>query len=217
MTVELRSDVDGYLHIQRDGASATNVQAPSRLRANYAAVFSLCGAGHYTAILTADNGALCSASTDLMSETAGWDTFHFWPPPRPTLQGEIPLRTLVLSSNPTYRDIDDAFQTQLGKKGYSVSQYYAIPGGFAIVTSLEPMSADGKFLKHSRIKIGRSLSLDAILDLLFEQPRGYYGIMILAVTSTPFTPRNVNVTIVGLLIFHRAELPLWTKHKRLLL
>ena len=65
-TVEIRSDVAGTLELQVDGAAVTGVEVPPRLNANEAATLRLCGAGHYTARLTAENGAVCDAATDII-------------------------------------------------------------------------------------------------------------------------------------------------------
>jgi hypothetical protein len=65
-TVELRSDVAGTLEIQRDVAPLAGVDVPARLNANEAVTLRLCDEGNYTARLTADNGAVCDASTDII-------------------------------------------------------------------------------------------------------------------------------------------------------
>jgi hypothetical protein len=73
-TVELRSDTPGTLDIQRDGAPVT-IDVPARLNANEAVTLELCEEGHYTARLTADNGAVCDAATDIIREAAQWGPF----------------------------------------------------------------------------------------------------------------------------------------------
>jgi hypothetical protein len=74
-TVELRSDVAGTLEVQRDGAPLSGVDVPARLNANEAITLELCEEGHYTARLTADNGAVCDAATDIIREAAQWGPF----------------------------------------------------------------------------------------------------------------------------------------------
>ncbi len=69
-TVEIRSDIAGTLEIQRDGAPLAGVDVPARLNANEAVTLRLCEEGNYTARLTADNGAVCDASTDIIREAA---------------------------------------------------------------------------------------------------------------------------------------------------
>lgn len=74
-TVELRSDVAGALEVQRDGAPLAGVDVPARLNANEAVTLRLCEEGHYTARLTAENGAVCDAATDIIREAAQWGPF----------------------------------------------------------------------------------------------------------------------------------------------
>ena len=74
-TVELRSDVAGTLEVQRDGAPLSGVEVPARLNANEAVTLRLCDEGHYTARLTADNGAVCDAATDHIRPKAQWGPF----------------------------------------------------------------------------------------------------------------------------------------------
>lgn len=74
-TVELRSDVAGTLEVQRDGAPLVGVDVPARLNANEAVTLRLCEEGHYTARLTAENGAVCDAATDIIREAAQWGPF----------------------------------------------------------------------------------------------------------------------------------------------
>jgi hypothetical protein len=65
-TVEVRSDVAGTLEVQMDGGPLAGVDVPSKLNANEAATLKLCKPGHYTARLTAENGAVCDAATDIV-------------------------------------------------------------------------------------------------------------------------------------------------------
>jgi len=65
-TVEIRSDVAGKLELQVDGAALTGVVVPPQLNANEAASLRLCKTGHYTARVTAENGAVCDAATDIV-------------------------------------------------------------------------------------------------------------------------------------------------------
>jgi hypothetical protein len=74
-TVELRSDIAGTLEVQRDAAPITGVDIPARLNANEPVTLRLCDEGHYTARLTADNGAVCDAATDIIREGVTWGPF----------------------------------------------------------------------------------------------------------------------------------------------
>jgi hypothetical protein len=65
-TVEIRSDVAGTLEMQMDGVAIAAPDIPTKLNANEAANAKLCKAGHYTARLTAENGAVCDAATDIV-------------------------------------------------------------------------------------------------------------------------------------------------------
>jgi hypothetical protein len=64
--VEIRSDVAGTLEMQMDSAAITGMEIPPKLNANEAATLKLCKPGHYTARLTAENGAVCDAATDIV-------------------------------------------------------------------------------------------------------------------------------------------------------
>jgi hypothetical protein len=65
-TVNIQSDVAGNLEIQLDGVAMAGPDIPTKLNANEAAQAKLCKAGHYTARLTAENGAVCDAATDIV-------------------------------------------------------------------------------------------------------------------------------------------------------
>jgi hypothetical protein len=65
-TVEVRSDVAGTLEMQLDGAAITGVQIPPKLNANEPVTLKFTKVGHYTARLTAENGAVCDAATDIV-------------------------------------------------------------------------------------------------------------------------------------------------------
>jgi hypothetical protein len=69
-TVEVRSDVAGTLEVQMDAGPLAGVTVPPKLNANEATTLKLCKPGHYTARLTAENGAVCDAATDIVKAAA---------------------------------------------------------------------------------------------------------------------------------------------------
>src|SRR5262249_40176623 len=65
-SVNVQSDVGGTLEMQFNGVALAGPDIPTKLNANEAAKAKLCKAGHYTARLTAENGAICDAATDIV-------------------------------------------------------------------------------------------------------------------------------------------------------
>jgi hypothetical protein len=114
-----------------------------------------------------------------------------WPPPLASAQQSL-LRSLFSrdSQNSSFADIDDRLTSALDAKGYFEKSYYQVPGGFAVVTRLEQIEADGRSKTvPERWSVDpprlTNFSLDGY-SALFSASSGYYRIIVFIVTNVPF-------------------------------
>jgi hypothetical protein len=96
------------------------------------------------------------------------------------------------------RDVDARLNEALGKAGYFEKSYYAVPGGFALVTRLEQMNPDGTPKPEPQrwaAEIGplREFSLSAYLRALFTSNPGYFRVIAFIVTPHPFSYAGARV------------------------
>lgn len=123
-----------------------------------------------------------------------------WPPPAASATAHLPQ--MLFADLPSFRtlgDFDAVLQRGLLQTGYGESSYYAIPGGFALVTRLEQIERDGTpksgdrrwIIGPSRI---REFSLREYLRALFTANPGYFRIIVFAVTDVPVEQSDARVT-----------------------
>jgi len=130
-TVEIRSDVAGTLEVQMDGAAVSGVEVPPRLNANEPVTLRFCDAGHYTARLTAENGAVCDAATDIVKIA---------PMGGPFLSGFVGKQRRVLVDEDTGLSLGarcDALVGVQGGYGFYVSDNVEIAPVFGVAINLE--------------------------------------------------------------------------------
>ena len=117
-----------------------------------------------------------------------------WPPPKPSASTTVPSASLRKPQGKvTYlRDVDQKLGDALVSNGYARTSYFAVPNGFAIVTQLEHINADGTSRGADRWRTGGGnetsgkFSLTNYLKALFTASPGYYRVIIFVVTSQPF-------------------------------
>jgi len=112
-----------------------------------------------------------------------------WPPPRASASVVMPPGFLRLREL-TLGDAAKLINAALDGGGYVDRSYFAAPGGFAMVTRLERIDADGTPKQEERWSVEspplQSFSLGAYLRALFTAPAGYYRIIVFVVSSQPF-------------------------------
>ena len=79
----------------------------------------------------------------------------------------------------------------LRASGYWEYSFHRAPNGFALVTRLERINADGsqvaESLRYRRPGDRESFSLSSYIRRLFFAPEGYYRLIVFVVTDRPFT------------------------------
>lgn len=108
----------------------------------------------------------------------------------------------LLERHPTFTtlgDADSVLQAALRQTGYIDSSYYWIPGGFALVTKLEHIEANGASRpEHDRWSIEPAkvtrLSLRDYLRALFTANDGHYRFLVFTVTEVAVTQTERHIT-----------------------
>lgn len=115
-----------------------------------------------------------------------------WPPPRASASDVIPRELLEVKHGVTrLRDVDRRITKALEQNGYYESSYYAVPGGFALVTKMEQIQSDGTSKQEpdrwslKPLPLGE-FSLPAYLAALFRATGGYYRLIVFVVTPYSF-------------------------------
>ncbi len=122
-----------------------------------------------------------------------------WPPPLASGTDIIPRSLLSNSQTGLLKDVNQRLAAALEACGYTGNSYYAVPDGFALVTHLEQINLDGT----SRPMPGRwaaqvqplsTFSLSEYLKALFTANPGRYRVIVLVVTSHPFSQADAKVS-----------------------
>ena len=185
-----------------------------------------------------------TGTADTPAPPAAKDDFTFpWPPPEASAAIEIPLRgametwrrqhyfpprpanapvflnpeklaAFFTADSPLLTHADHALRYILSSAGYVETSYHQIPDGFALVTHLERIEADGRPKEPGRWDVDASdtgpFSLAAYLRALFTAPAGHYRIRVFAVTPAPLKQSGGSVssaTAQGWLRHGRSYLP----------
>lgn len=122
---------------------------------------------------------------DLMSEWKSKKYFPAHPAGAPLLKAEDeqdfynkPMRL---------QHADYALRYLLGQQGYVEISYYAVPGGFAMVTQMEQMQANGRPMEPGRWDLSgqpvKPFTLASYLRALFQAPEGYYRTLVFVLTT----------------------------------
>ena len=115
-----------------------------------------------------------------------------WPPPSASAIEVISRPLLETQAGQTrLRDVADRITGALQRNGYNEHKFYQFPGGFALVTRMEQMEADGTSKANSeRWILDNSSTLEqfsvtAYLRALFTASPGYYRVFVFIVTTNP--------------------------------
>jgi outer membrane protein OmpA-like peptidoglycan-associated protein len=124
-----------------------------------------------------------------------------WPPPAASGTLPIPRNLLVAASGATtLGDVDTKLQTALELAGYPRGSYFAVPGGFALVTRLEEITRDGtpKALPDRWVSTDSQpvtdFTLLSYLRALFRARPGHYRVLVFVVTPLAFSQAPVTIT-----------------------
>ena len=123
-----------------------------------------------------------------------------WPPPRASATEVIRRELLETTHGLTLlRDVDQRITRALEQNGYYENSYYAVPGGFALVTRMEQVESDGSPKQGPQRWIIEPQALDrfsltAYLAALFRATPGYYRVIVFVVTPYPFVQSGQKVT-----------------------
>jgi tetratricopeptide (TPR) repeat protein len=125
-----------------------------------------------------------------------------WPPPKASAVAAIPSKYLRESHTKTtyLRNVDEKLSEALEASGYSRKSYFAVPDGFAIVTQLEHINADGTPVEKDRwgiipnVEKLHKFTLQGYFIALFTANPGYYRVIIFVVTSQPFTQSKLTLS-----------------------
>lgn len=133
-----------------------------------------------------------------------------WPPPEASASMLIPGEFWgALSKDAKFlKSIDSTLVEALNACGYIEKSYYAVPGGFAIVTRLEQFYEDGtpkELPDRWSTEVGhlKTFSLKEYIKALFTARPGLFRVVVFIVTPYPFTQSKVKVS--------REEVMWWLK------
>jgi hypothetical protein len=115
-----------------------------------------------------------------------------WPPPKTSAQAVIAAEALQARQDlRILADVAKALMAAMDSCGYGEKKYYWIPKGFALVSRIEQIQADGspkpgKDRWSIEVATPRIFSLPSLLEALFTANAGYYRIVVFAVTPQSF-------------------------------
>lgn len=112
-----------------------------------------------------------------------------WPPPAASAEEIVPLSAYHAFLH-TLADVDFVLSNAFRTNGYVEKSYYAVPGGFALVTRLEQINIDGTSKRlpsrWSTAPPTPEFSLAYYLSALFTAIPGYYRVIVFVVSNEPF-------------------------------
>jgi hypothetical protein len=120
-----------------------------------------------------------------------------WPPPEYSVSAV--LNKNYFRQSRTLSDVDKILTAALSNLGYDDRSYFEIPNGFALVTRIEQIREDGSpFIAPARwsvrIRAYDHLSWSSYLRALVFPPRGFFRIIVFAVTDNAFTSSHERAT-----------------------
>ncbi|NTW63686.1 MAG: hypothetical protein HGA46_06270 [Chlorobiaceae bacterium] len=118
-----------------------------------------------------------------------------WPPPESSAEKVIPDVFLRKPDKDSvlFRDVDHILSSALDRCGYSDCSYYAVPGGFAVVTRIEQINSDGtpkpgdSRWSVKTPPISPFSDFPQYLKVLFKGNPGYYRVIVFIFTPYGFT------------------------------
>lgn len=115
-----------------------------------------------------------------------------WPPPEASASSRVPSKFLMNPEGATnLAEVAHTLETALNQSDYAERSYYAVPGGFALVTRLEQFNPDGTSKQTPErwavdVAPPKVFSLASYLQALFMAKEGHFRIITFIVTSSPF-------------------------------
>jgi len=123
-----------------------------------------------------------------------------FPPPDPSARRSIPRDLLTGKAEaPSLGLVARRVEAALVANGYVELSYFAVPGGFTLVTQLERINADATPAAEQRWNIEvapvslKAFSLQAYLRALLQKDAGFFRVIVLMFTSEPFTASGKKV------------------------
>lgn len=123
-----------------------------------------------------------------------------WPPPRASAMVVVPQHFFRRADDAAVHlaDVNAQIVHALDASAYSERSYYAVPGGFALVTRIEQINPDGTPKQDDSrwsVETGplNSFSLSNYLRALFTSNPGYFRIIVFVVSSSAFTQDRESV------------------------
>jgi len=123
-----------------------------------------------------------------------------WPPPKPSAMQPLPRGPELEYRLQTLWDVSQFILMALRRGKYFEHAFYYVPYGFALVTRLEQISADGTPLdEHVRWQAAATAGMHAFtlaeyIKALFLAPAGRYRTIVFVVTSENFAPSSSLLT-----------------------
>ena len=128
----------------------------------------------------------------------------FWPPPDTSTHQVIPREVLMsgAAAKSTLAEVTAKMEKALSRTGYSSPGYYAVPGGFAMLTQLERINPDATpYPPDQRWKVKvdparlSSFNLGAYLKALLGKDAGMFRVIAFVFTAEPIVSGNVKPAI----------------------
>jgi len=128
----------------------------------------------------------------------------FWPPPDTSTHQIVPRELLLsaASSQATWAAVAARMEKALSRTGYSSPGFYAVPGGFAMLTQLERINPDATpFPPDQRWKIKvdpaslSTFNLSAYLKALLGKDAGVFRVIAFVFTAEPIVSSDINPVI----------------------
>jgi hypothetical protein len=118
-----------------------------------------------------------------------------WPPPSASAEAKIPANWLPPAGGATRLfAVSDKLEQALRAAGYPKWSYSSVPRGFALVTQMEQIKADGTPSREparwsTKLPSARELNFVEFIKALAGAPEGYYRAIVFLVTDQPW-PRT---------------------------
>jgi hypothetical protein len=122
-----------------------------------------------------------------------------WPPPQASASQVVPSEVFVRAGPPSLGEIADQIGKALDSARYFERSFFAVPGGFAMVTRLEQINSDGTSKAESErwvtdLPSWGKFSLPEYLRALFTARPGYYRIIVFIVSPEPFAQTSNRIS-----------------------
>ncbi len=121
-----------------------------------------------------------------------------WPPEEASSRVALD-RLIGPRGNLSLYDTGELLREALNQSGYQQHAFYAVPGGFILVTETERTDPEGNGVngigRYQRPGEDRTGLLISIRDLFLERPPTYYRYIAIVVTDRPFCSSGATLTL----------------------